>query len=129
MGKRDEIIGDIVGTILGLVASFGLIFGMIAMFNHRTEQYDEYKYDLREINDGIYVMYHRVSSSIPADNYDVATVNVGGTLYTWTGDVQITYTDESPHMILQDHPIVHGKDMFIYVPEGSVKFEQNVGLK
>ena len=35
---------------------------------------EEYTYQLQEIDNGVYVQYHRVFSTVPADNYEVVQV-------------------------------------------------------
>lgn len=79
------------------------------------------EYDLTELESGTYVYYHRVVSSIPAQNYDLVTVKTNGRILTLDGDV-IIRTSDSCRMVWTDINVVHADDIVLYVPNGSVEY-------
>jgi hypothetical protein len=87
-----------------------------------------YEYKLQEIEDGVYGYYNTVSSSIPAENYEVITLYFNGSLTTLDGNVTIRYTDTEPKVVWHYERIVHGSDIVVYVPKGSIEMRPNVGL-
>ena len=86
-------------------------------------------YDLSLVDDDVYVISYRVSSSIPANNYDVAEYCVDGTIYTIQGEVTIVYTNDTPTMTLSQNKLVRGNRAIFYIPIGSVLRNQGVGLR
>ena len=92
-------------------------------------EYVETKYNLSELNDGVYAIYYTTHSTVPAHNYTVITLNCNGNIYTFRGHVQITYTDDDPYVIYQKRNIVNADRMYVYVPSGSVEFQGSVMVK
>lgn len=89
-------------------------------------EYVETKYNLFELNDGVYATYYTTHSTVPAQNYEVITLNCNGDIYTFRGHVQITYSDDDPYVIYQKRNIVNADRMYVYVPSGSVEFQESV---
>lgn len=102
---------------------------IIIIFICQGTQYKESKYTLSEISDGVYALYHKTYSSIPAENYEVVTLCCNGNIYTFTGDISISYTNDKPYVIVQDRIFTHTDDIFVYVPQNTVVYEQSVGLR
>ena len=99
------------------------------MVSH-LEKHTEIKYNLSEINDGIYVIYHHTISSIPAQNYDVVEICSDNQLMTFDGTVNITYIDDKPYAIIaRYYNAVHSDKINIYVPRGSVLYQEDVGVR
>lgn len=102
------------------------VFGFNCI-NDFFEQHNEYKYDLMELEDGIYAVCTNVVSNVPANNYVIITICCNDQVYTYKGDVLITYTDKEPYAIVKDYyNLVNDDEVFIYVPYGSVEFQSNV---
>lgn len=97
----------------------------IALILPKCVSYVFYKevreYDLTELENSTYVYYQRVVSTVPAENYDLVTVNANGRYLTLDGDV-IIRTSDSCRMIWTDINVVHADDIVIYVPNGTVKY-------
>ena len=113
-------------VIVVLIAIFA---AMVLDTMFALENYKESEYVLSEIGDGVYGIYTVVSSSVPANNYEMVTLCCNGTIFTFKGDVTISFTDGNPRVIFRDYNIVNSDDIFVYVPEGTIKFQENVGLK
>ena len=113
-----------------IVAIVLILLGAISYFIYYASWSEEVSYELQNIDDdGNYAIYHTVSSSIPADNYEVAYVCFNDTMYTLKGNVSITYTNDNPHVdIIRTH-LVYGDDYNLYIPKGSVIYEGNVGTR
>ena len=92
-------------------------------------EYVETKYNLSELNNGVYAIYYTTHSTVPAHNYEVITLNCNGNIYTFQGHVQITYTDNDPYVIYQKRNIVNADRMYVYIPSGSVEFQGSVYIK
>lgn len=90
---------------------------------------EEYTYQLQEIDNGVYVQYHRVFSTVPADNYEVVQVCFNDTLHTLTGDVTIIYNNDVPQLSVTANHFVNGDEIIVYVPKGSVLHYNDVGVR
>lgn len=90
---------------------------------------EEYTYQLQEIDNGVYVQYHRVFSTVPADNYEVVQVCFNDTLHTLTGDVTIIYNNDVPQLSVTTNHFVNGDEIIVYVPKGSVLHYNDVGVR
>lgn len=117
---KDKIIAGLVIVVFGV---------FLCWFTYYTEQYTETTYSLSEVDDGVFAIYHTVSSNVPAKNYEVLTICCNGSVYTFKGDVSITYTDNEPYAIVRKYNIVNGDEIHIYIPKGAVEYQANVGLK
>ena len=102
------------------------VFGFNLLDNH-FEEHNEYRYTLTELDDGIFAVYGNVVSNVPANNYEMITICCNDQIRTYKGRVSITYTDKEPYAIVRDYyNIVNNEEVFIYVPYGSVRFQNNV---
>lgn len=112
--------------LLGLIIilSIGLIWSMV----HYGESSTTKEYELNELEADIYGIYTVVSSSIPAQNYEMITLCVNGQVYTFKGNVNIHYCDDQPKLILTDKNYINSDIMDIYVPHDSIEFAANVGI-
>lgn len=117
-------------NMISVVAIVLILFGAISYFIYYASWSEESAYELQNIDDnGNYAIYHTVSSSIPADNYEVVYACFNNAMHTLKGNVSITYTNDTPHIdIIRTH-IVYGDTYNLYIPKGSVIYEGNVGTR
>ena len=117
-------------TIIIVIILFIITVVLLVIWGIKNEtEYVETKYNLFELNDGVYAIYYTTHSNVPAHNYKVITLNCNGNIYTFRGHVQITYTDDDPYVIYQKRNIVNADRMYVYVPSGSVEFQGSVMVK
>ncbi|MCM1236438.1 MAG: hypothetical protein NC489_40685 [Ruminococcus flavefaciens] len=93
---------------------------------HKQTVYTKSEYDLQEIESGIYVKYYKTVSSIPAQNYEAAVIYVNGNILTLDGEVEISYVNEKPYVVIMENNIVHGNKIFLYILKGTIKIENPV---
>ena len=106
-----------------------MFFGM-CKFSSYVEYTEEYSYDLQEIKDGTYAIYHSVSSNTPSHNYDVITVCYNDQIHMFQGTVNIQQTNDKPYIEITAKPYVYyGDEIAVFIPKGTVEFADNVGLK
>lgn len=118
---------NIIGGAIVFVLVLGFVFFMLWSCNYGNSSTTS-EYSLRELDEGVYGIYTVVSSSIPAQNYEMITLCVDGTVRTFKGFVNIIYTDEEPKLILNDKNLINSDSMYIYVPNGTIEFSANVGI-
>ena len=115
--------------VIGLAIVIFLIF-LVAICANYIQEYTENTYSLEEVEDGIYLITYKVSSSIPAENYDVAMICVNGNLLEYEGDVRVVYTENEPYCVVGSYVNrVRSDYVTVYIPKGSVKYQENVGIK
>ena len=120
--KEDIKYGIIfIGIIVLIVAA---IAGMI----HYGNQYTEHEYQLYEMNDGVYAIYYTTHSRAPAYNYEVVTLCCNGNVYTFQGNVYISFTNDEPYVKVRDCNTVNADDIYVYVPQGTVAYQQSVNI-
>ena len=124
--NKKPVLIVVIVTIVFIILPIALY--VIWRIKSETE-YVETKYNLFELNDGVYAIYYTTHSTVPAHNYEVITLNCNGTIYTFRGQVQITYSDDDPYVIYQKRNIVNADRMYVYVPSGSVEFQGSVMVK
>lgn len=122
--KVKRLSQPVILLIIIIVLSVGLIWSM----NHYGESSTTKEYELNELEADVYGIYTVVSSSIPAQNYEMITLCVNGQVYTFKGNVNIHYYDSKPKLILTDKKYVNSDIMDIYVPRDSIEFAANVGI-
>lgn len=85
---------------------------------------ETYRIGLDEISDGVYANIENVVSSIPSNNYTMTTIrDKSGNIYSARGDVHIINTDtKEPYAIWEDHNIVNGDKITLYIPEGASRY-------
>lgn len=111
--------------IIGIITAF-LLF--IVCMIHYGNQSTENTYRLSEINEGVYAIYYNTHSRVPAQNYEVVTVCCNGNIYTFKGDVQISYVDIEPYITVKQYNWVNSDEVYIYVPKGTVAYEESVNI-
>lgn len=107
-----------------IVAFFTFIACLIFIYCKTTE----YRYDLQEVDTGVYAIYYNTHSRVPAQNYEVVTVCCNGNIYTFKGDVQISYVDTEPYITVKQYNLVNSDEVCIYVPKGTVAYEESVNI-
>lgn len=95
----------------------------------KQAEYTESRYDLEEIESGIYARYYQTVSSIPAHNYDVAEICISGNIYTFKGTVCISYTSENPYAVVMQNNLVNDDKVYLYVPKGTTDYRESVGIR
>lgn len=84
---------------------------------------------LDELSNGIYAIYYTTHSGIPAQNYEVVTINCNGNIQTFKGKVTISYTNYSPYAEINSYKyLVNADKIHIYVPQGSVEYQLGVNI-
>ena len=116
---RPAITPVCIALVLGI-----LFFALVSYGN----KYEERKYSLVELSNNTYGWYYRVSSRVPAQNYEVITLCCDGSIVTFQGDVNIVYTDQNPYVVVKDYNIVNADEICVYVPKGTISFQENVGV-
>lgn len=111
--------------IIGIISAFVLfIIYMIHYGNRSTEN----TFQLSEVNDGVYAIYYNTHSRVPAQNYEVITVCCNGNIYTFKGSVQISYVGTEPYATVKQYNLVNSDEVHIYVPKGTVVYEESVNI-
>ena len=82
------------------------------------------KFNLSELENGIFVYQETVVSRVPAYNYSMATVcNESGNVFTIKGSVNVVYTNtEKPYAVLETCNLVNEDKITVYVPKGTVQY-------
>lgn len=112
-------------VIIGIIAVLLLFIGCMI---HYGNQHTEHKYSLSEMNDGVYAIYYNTHSRVPADNYEVVTLCCEGNIYTFKGDVFISFTDGEPYAKVKNYNMVNADDIYVYVPHGTVNYAESVNI-
>ena len=95
---------------------------------HYGNQYTESRHSLSEINDGVYAIYYTTHSRVPAQNYEVVTLNCNGSIHTYRGDISISYTNAEPYVNVRISNMVNADKIYVYVPQGTVTYEKSVNI-
>lgn len=112
-----------------ILVSVLLVFVVaIGSLVHHSNQYTEHKYQLYEMNDGVYAIYYTTHSRVPAHNYEVVTLCCEGNVYTLQGDVFISFTDDKPYAMVKRYNRVNDDDIYVYVPKGTVSYQPSVDI-
>ena len=111
--------------IIGIISAFILFIACMIHYGNRST---ENTYRLSEVNDGVYAIYYSTHSRVPAQNYEVITVCCDGNIYTFKGSVQISYVDTEPYATVKQYNLVNSDEVHIYVPKGTVAYEENVNI-
>lgn len=112
-------------VIISIIAAF-LLF--IVCMVHYGNQSTKNTYQLSEINEGVYAIYYNTHSRVPAQNYEVVIVCCNGNIYTFKGDVQISYVGTDPYITVKQYNWVNSDEVRIYVPKGTVSYEESVSI-
>ena len=107
-----------------------IVFLGVHKFSSYAQYTEEYSYDLQEIKDDTYAIYHSVSSNVPSHNYDVITVCYNDQIHMFQGTVNIQQTNEKPYVEIIAKPhINYGDEIKVFITKGTVEFADNVGLR
>lgn len=119
--RHSSLIFAIVG--LAIIVSIGLIIFQSTRSVVR-------QFELSEISDGVYAFQEVAVSSIPAQNYTMATVrDISGNIITVRGTVRIVnQTSLAPYAIWEDRNIVNGDTITIYAPADTVQYLGTVSV-
>lgn len=115
-------------TALSFIGVVVILISPIAWLMHHNSQYTEYEYDLYDMGDGVYVVYYTTHSRAPAYNYEVVTVCCNGSVRTFKGHVNISFTKENPHMTARISNMVNSDEVYVYVPHGTVVYQPSVDV-
>lgn len=114
--------------IIAFILIILVFLAIIRWFGNQAE-YHESRCELEEIEGGIYAMYYQAVSTVPAHNYDVVEICVNGNMRTYKGYVSITYTDETPYVVIMQNNLVNDDKVFLYVQKGTVEYKESVGAR
>ena len=107
-----------------VVIPVAMLFGL----NARGQASVTKEYSLSELDDGVYGIYTVVSSSIPAQNYEMITLCVNGQVCTFKGNVNIRYCESGYKLILEDKRHANCDIMNVYVPYGTIEYSVGVRI-
>lgn len=113
--------------VVVLIVAFMVL--LVVFWFKKQAEHTESRYDLEEIESGVYARYYQTVSSIPAYNYDVAEIFVKGNIYTFKGTVYISYTSENSYAVVMQNNLVNDDKVYLYVPKGTVDFRESVGIR
>ena len=114
-------------TLLICIA-FIVIYSVVDYLGKQSE-YHESRYELEEIENGIYVRTYHTVSTVPAHNYDVIEICINSKVCTYKGSVDITYINENPYAVIMQNNLVNDDKVFVYVPKDTVDYRESVGVK
>lgn len=114
-------------TLLICIA-FIVIYSVVDYLGKQSE-YHKSRYELEEIENGIYVRTYHTVSTVTAHNYDVIEICINSKVCTYKGSVDITYTNENPYAVIMQNNLVNDDKVFVYVPKGTVDYKESVGVK
>lgn len=118
----------IIRYALLICIAFIMIYSVVNYLGKQSE-YHESKYELEEIESGIYARTYHTVSTVPAHNYDVIEICINGKVHTYKGSVDITYTNEKPYAVIMQNNLVNDDKVFVYVPKDTVDYRESVGVK
>lgn len=113
---------------LSICIAFIVIYSVVNYLGKQSE-YHESKYELEEIENGIYARTYHTVSTVPAHNYDVIEICINGKVCTYKGTVNITYTSENPYVVIMENNLVNDDKVFVYVPKNTVDYREGVSVK
>ena len=61
-------------------------------------------------------------------NYEVITVCSNNSIYTFKGNIQISYVDTKPYATIKQRNLVNSNEVYICVPKGTVVYEEGVNI-
>ncbi len=115
-------------TIFVVAIIVAMFFGVYKLVSY-GQYTEEYSYELQEIKDGTYAIYHSVLSNVPSHNYDVITICYNGQIHRLQGTVNIQQTNEKPYVEIIAKPHLNNADKItVFIPKGTVEFANNVGI-
>lgn len=112
-----------------LISIASIVIYSVVNYLGKQSEYHESKYELEEIESGIYARTYHTVSTVPAHNYDVIEICINGKVLTYKGSVYITYTNENPYVVIMKNNLVNDDKVFVYVPTNTVDYRESVGVK
>lgn len=103
-----------------------LFIAVICGLIHYGNQYTEQEYQLCEMEDGVYAIYYTTHSTVPAHNYEVVTLCCNGNVYTFQGNVNISFVNSEPYVKIRNYNTINNDDIYVYVPQGTVCYQPSV---
>ena len=125
--KKENIKFAIIVICLSLVIT-GLIVLPSYFLVDYGNQYTEHEYQLYEMNEGVYAIYYTTHSRVPAYNYEVVMLCCDGNIYTFKGNVHISFTNDKPYAKVINYNTVNSDDIYVYVPYGTVCYQPSVNV-
>lgn len=115
-----------VGTIVFVVIL--LLIGVISL-SYIENSYEEYTYNLSEVENGTYAIVTSVSSRVPKNNYQQAIICCNGAVKTMRGNVSIQYSDSGkPKVTIRKRLVTNSDEVFLTVPEGTIKYISGISI-
>lgn len=111
-----------------------LIFLALGIVIFKIVEYTNYsetrEYVLEEIENGKYVVYQRTVSSIPAQNYEIATMVINGSIVTVKGSVNFVFSQENEnYVIIERTHIENGDIATIYISKDKVEYADTITVR
>lgn len=106
--------------IIAVLVVVSVLFIIVRWSENQTE-YHESRYELEEIEKGVYANYYQTHSAVPAQNYEVAEICVDGNIFTYRGSINISYIDEQPYAIVKKNNLVNDDEVYLYIPKGTLQ--------
>ena len=101
-----------------------------SFYFQKHPEYTENKYNLEEIETGVYARYYKTISAIPAQNYEIIEICVSGNIYTYNGTVKIMYTTEKPYVvIMQNNYFSRCDKVYLYVPKDTIDYRDSIAIR
>jgi len=114
-----------IGLFWGIFIFISLMAGIIWHSNQHTE----YHYSLNELDEGVYAIYYTTHSNIPSHNYEVVTLCCEENIYTFTGNVSISFTDEeSPYVIIKEYNMVNNDEIYVHIPSWTLRYAESIDV-
>ena len=111
--------------MIGICILFFAIIGIAICHGNR---YTEHRYSLSEINDDVYAIYYNTHSNVPAENYEVIVLCCEGNVYTFSGNVYISFTEGEPYAHVKNYNMVNSDEVYVYVPQGTIIYKESVNV-
>lgn len=86
--------------------------------------------ELQEIENGKYVFIQSTFSSIPFQNYKIATIRTGNSVIQIRGNVQMIFTDsEKPKAVITETNLANGDSITCYVSSEQVEYKESITIR
>lgn len=121
MNERTDItFGKFMIVVIAVAIIILWYFGYVV---YKDSKHEFKRYDLQDMGGGIYARYSQTVSNIPAQNYEIAIYQIGNTIYTARGNVDVKFTDESPYAEIKESEFVNETTVILYVPSNGICFD------
>ena len=118
--------GDIGLRIFIIIMSVFLLISSV-MLLCEGNKHTENVYSLSPIDDGVYAISYTVYETNDI-YYDVVTLCCNGRVKTFKGYVHILFSNENPYAHATEYNKSNSDEVYIYVPQGTVKILDSIGL-